>query len=310
MATLPRVILAGGSGFLGSSLSRFLRERGYSVVILSRSPRTGEPGETWLSWDAKSTGDWAAALDGATALINLVGRSVDCRKTPENKRAILESRVDSCRALGHAMRMVAQPPSVWIQTSTAHIVGDPVPLGTICDETTPPGEGMAPEVGVAWESAFESSRLPSQRPVVLRISFVLGPGGGALHRLVTLTRWGLGGTVGSGAQYVSWIHHEDLNRVVLAAIKDPSYRGVYMTTAPNPVTNRTFMRAMRKAYHRPWSPPAPALAVRLAARWVMNTDPELALLGRRCVPNRLIQEHGFTFQHEELEGALADIAEV
>ncbi len=309
---MKHIVIAGGSGFLGRRLARELLARGDRVTVLGRdgTPPSNLPrGTHWQRWDAKMLGDWSAVLDGADAIVNLVGRSVDCQKTVENQRVILESRVDSCRVLGEAVRAVHKPPLVWVQSATAHIIGDPVPRDTICDESTPAGpmHEMAPRVGVAWEAAFHEAKLPLQRGIVMRISFVLGRDGGAMQRLSTLTRWGLGGTVGRGDQWMSWIHEDDLARLMIAAIDDAAYEGVYMVTAPHPVTNREFMRAMRKAYARPWSPPAMAFAVRLAARFLLDTDPELALLGRRCVPTRLLSETKFEFAYTELGPALADL---
>ena len=303
------IVIPGGSGFLGRGLAQSLIERGDRVTILSRQPdrpRDLDERIAWRNWDGRTLGDWADAFENAAAIVNFVGRSVDCRKSHENRRVILESRVDSCRVIGEAVRRAENPPPVWIQPATAHIVGDPVPEETICDESTPPGpqDEIAPHVGVAWERAFQEARLPEQRGVILRISFVLGPRGGALQRLSTLTRLGLGGTVGSGRQWISWIHQHDLNRLILRAIDEPSFEGVYMTTAPEPVTNREFMREMRRAYRRPWSPPAPAIGVRFACRFLLNTDPELALLGRRCVPARLQAEHDFSFRYPTLRAAL------
>lgn len=313
MKTRPHLVIAGGSGFLGRGLARVLDAQGYDSTILTRSstPPKGFPaGTSWRTWDGRTLNDWSTCLSGAAAVMNLVGRSVDCRKTPENVRAILESRVDSCRALGKAMRAVDRPPPVWIQSATAHIVGDPVPKATVCDESTPPGplNEMAPFVGVEWEQAFHEAKLPDQRGVILRISFVLGAEGGAMDRLKKLTRLGLGGTVGRGDQWISWIHQGDLNRFILAAIENSTYTGTYMLTAPQPVTNREFMRAMRHAFHRPWSPPAPALAVRLACRFLLSTDPELALKGRRCVPTRIDNETEFQFQFPTLAQALEDLS--
>ena len=309
------MVIAGGSGFLGRSLTGYLLDRGDRVTVLSRSAEPEDRGQrragvAWRRWDAKTPGDWSEALSAADAVVNYVGRSVDCRKTPANRRLIMDSRLDSCRVLGEAMRQVRQPPPVWVQSATAHIIGDPVPEDTLCDDDTPPGprDELAPSVGVAWEQAFDDAKLPDQRGVKLRISFVLGPGGGAMSRLSKLTKLGLGGTVGSGRQWISWIHVHDLNRLVDHCISDDTFEGVYMTTAPNPVTNRDFMRAMRRAYRRPWSPPAPAPAVRLASRLILNTDPELALLGRRCVSTRLRDKHGFTFEYEHVEAALRDVA--
>ncbi|MEM6551655.1 MAG: DUF1731 domain-containing protein [Planctomycetota bacterium] len=165
---------------------------------------------------------------------------------------------------------------------------------------------MAPKVGRAWEAAFQQALLPNQRGVMLRISFVLGPDGGALQRLVPLTKAFLGGTVGHGHQYMSWLHIEDLNRLWLTALTDTRYHGPIIATAPNPVTNREFMRELRRACRRPWSPPAPALGVKLIAPLLMKTDPELALLGRRLLPSKL-QQLGFTFNHPALRPALQHV---
>ncbi len=313
-ATNRHVVIAGGSGFLGRGLAGALAGAGYAVTVLSRcdAPEGDWPeGTQWRQWDGRSLGAWRESLDGAAAVVNLVGRSVDCRKTPENRKVILASRVDSCRVLGEAMRAVDRPPAVWIQSATAHIVGDPQPLDKICDESTSPGpqDEIAPRVGVAWERAFEEAKLPEQRGVVLRISFVLGPNGGAMRRLTKVTKLGLGGTVGSGRQWISWIHQEDINQLILAALTDERYSGVYMVTAPNPVTNRRFMQAMRRAYGRPWSPPALAIGVKFACRWLLNTDPELALMGRRCVPTRLTNEHQFPFRYRDVDEAIAAVRE-
>lgn len=311
-----RIVIAGGSGFLGQGIARDLQQRGDRITILSRSasppadwPDDLHDGIEWRQWDARTLGEWADCLSGAAAMVNLVGRTVDCRKTETTKREILESRVDSCRVLGEALRTVTNPPPVWIQSATAHIVGDPEPRDTICDESTPPGplHEIAPHVGVAWEKAFNEAKLAEQRGVIMRISFVLGPHGGPFTLLSTLTRFGLGGTVGSGTQWISWIHQDDLNRLIMTAIDDEHFEGVYMVTAPSPVTNRDFMRAMRRAYRRPWSPPAPAMGVRLACRFLLNTDPELALLGRRCIPSRLQDEHGFNFDYPTIDAALTDL---
>lgn len=308
-----RIVIAGGSGFLGRSLAATLLQRGHCITILGRaaSPPPGlAHGVAWQPWDGRTmAGDWASALDGAAAIVNLAGRSVDCRKTGSNRREILDSRVDSCRAIGDALRSIASPPPLWIQSATAHIVGDPQPEDTTCDEATPPGpmHEMAPFVGVQWEKAFNDAKLPEQRGVIMRISFVLGPGGGPFRRLSTLARLGLGGTVGRGTQWISWIHQCDLDRLVLSAIDDAAFRGVYMVTAPVPVTNRDFMRALRRACRRPWSPPAPAIGVRIACRFLLDTDPELALLGRRCVPRRLTEEHRFAFTFPTIESALTDL---
>jgi uncharacterized protein (TIGR01777 family) len=300
---LGRVVIAGGAGFLGRSLTRELAPFCQEVVILTRGQPQAEGNVRHVHWDARTLGPWATELEGATAVVNYVGRTVNCRKTPENKRVILESRVNSVHALGAAMKTCTRPPPVWVQSATAHIYGDTG--DELLDESSPIGTGFAPDVGAAWERALAEEALPRCRQVVLRISFVVGRGGGALQTLSRLTKWGLGGTTGTGRQWMSWVHESDLNAVVLRAIQDESMSGVYVVTSPNPVTNAEFMRLLRRSLHRPWSPRVPEPMVRLGA-WMMRTDPELALLGRRCVPTRLTKE-GFVFKYPSLDVALLQL---
>jgi hypothetical protein len=301
MGTTRKVVLAGGSGFLGRSLARVLEARGYEVVILTRSPAPGSTQEA--AWDGRNPGGWCAHLEGAVAVVNLAGRSVDCRYTPENRREILSSRLDSVRVLGEAIRRCATPPSVWVQAASLAIYGNSG--DALRDESSPPGEGFSVNVCRQWEQAFAEQRTPGTRKVLLRIGFALGRDGGALGPLARLARWGLGGTVGSGKQYVSWLHLDDLNALFLRAIEDPSMQGTYNATGPSPVTNAEFMRALRHALRRPWSPPVPAWAVRVGAR-VLGTEAELALTGRRGIPQRLTAE-GFTFRYTDLSAALEDL---
>ena len=306
---MKRVVIAGGSGFLGTSLATHLVECGWQVTVLARSRPRVILGWDVVSWDARSTGDWRRVLDGADGLVNLVGRTVDCVKTPDRCDEILRSRVEATRVLGVACREVAAPPPAWVQMSTAHIYGDPPEV--VCDEQSPTGYGLAPFVGRAWEEAFAESVLPRQRRVILRTSFVVGrdrgAGGGALSRLVPLARCGLGGPVGSGRQGMSWIHEEDMNRLFERAIEDAAMEGVYVASSPNPVDNRTFMRVLRRAVPWPKVPlglPAFEWMVRLGAPLVLGTDPEIALYGR-FVRSRRLAEEGFEFRHPALPGALA-----
>ena len=298
------IVIAGGSGFLGRSLARHLTSLGRRIIILSRTPpRTSGPW-THAPWDARTPGPWATHLDGAAAVINLAGRTVDCIKTPDHCDEILRSRVESTRALGLAMRAIANPPPVWVQMSTAHIYGDPPT--TVCDEDSALGYGLAPTVGRAWEDACTHAALPTQRQIILRTTFVIGRDGGALSRLAFLARLGLGGTVGSGSQGMSWIHERDLNRIFQRAIDDSAMRGIYIATAPEPVSNKVFMRELRRAMRVPIGLPAAAWMVRIGAPILMRTDPELALYGRYCVSRRL-REEGFTFEFPSLAPALADL---
>lgn len=300
--TPERIVIAGGSGFLGMNLARRLSEQGGKVTILSRSR---PPPGAWdhQPWDARTLGDWAGALDGASGLVNLVGRSVDCVKTPLHCDQILRSRVEATRVLGEAVRRAADPPPVWVQMSTAHIYGD---SELPCDENAATGYGLAPTVGRAWEEAFDLACPPGVRRVLLRTSFVLGRSGGAMPRLARITRLGLGGVLGSGRQGMSWIHEADMTRLFERGLDDPEMHGVYIASSPEPVSNRDFMRALRRALRVPIGLPAAGWMVNLGAPLLMRTDPELALYGRYCVPRRLMEE-GFEFEFPELAPALADV---
>lgn len=303
---LGKVLIAGGNGFLGVSLAHALAERGIAVVIVSRSPPQCTGPWTHVVWNGRTVDDWAHELEGAAAVVNLAGRSVDCIKSPDRCDEIPRSRVEATRALGIAMRSVANPPAVWVQMSTAHIYGDPPTA--ICTEDSALGYGLAPDVGRAWEEAYRSSALPSQRQVILRTSFVIGQdrgaGRGAMAKLVPLARFGLGGRVGTGRQGMSWIHEVDMNRLFIRAITEPTMTGVYIASAPNPVPQVEFMRELRQAVRMPLGLPATEWMVRLGARWLLRTDPELALYGRYVVSRRLADER-FEFQFPELRTALA-----
>lgn len=315
MAAARRIVIAGGSGFLGGALARRLAERGDSVVVLSRQGHAGAlsgvGGIQHVRWDGRSIGDWAAALDGCDAIVNLCGRSVDCVKTPRHCTEIMDSRVHSTRVLGEALRRASKLPSVWVQMSTAHIYGDP-PSTVVCDESTPlgPEHELAPRVGRAWEAAFDAACPSAVRKVVLRTGFVLARGEGALKRLETLCRWGLGGRVGRGTQGMSWLHVEDMTRIMLRAIDSGAMHGVYVAAAPTPVSNRVFMRLMRSVAGGLGAlgvgPPAFEWMVRIGAPLVLRTDPELAIHGRYCVPRRLMNE-GYEFAFSDIRRALANL---
>lgn len=306
MQTTNRVVITGGSGFLGLNLARYLTALDYEVVLLSRN----EPGQkgAWrfVRWDARSVGEWCRELEGAAAIVNLAGRTVDCIKTPDHCDEIQRSRVEATEVLGKAVRKISSPPPVWVQMSTAHRYGDPPEC--VCDEDSAFGYGLAPFVAQEWEAAYSRAVLPEMRQVILRTSFVIGRNGGALSRLSKLVRWGLGGTVGSGQQGMSWIHELDMNRLFFRAISDDSMQGAYLATAPEPVSNAEFMRALRKALNRPIGLPAASWMVRIGAPLLMRTDPELALYGRYCVSRRL-REEGFEFSYSDLESALLNIYE-
>jgi len=240
-----------------------------------------------VAWDGSTVGDWARVLEGAAALVNFTGKSVNCRYILPNRRAILESRLRSVESLGAALNAWTTPPPVWVQSGSLAIYGDPGAM--VCDETAPPGSGFSVEVCRQWEAAFNSCEVPSTRKVFHRIGFVLGAGGGALEPLARLARFGLGGPAGPGRQYISWLHVADLNRILLWSIDSEVAVGTYNATSPTPVTNAEFMAALRTAAGRPWSPVVPTWMVKVGA-WAMGTEPELILTGRRCVPRRLLEQ--------------------
>lgn len=298
-----RIVLAGGSGFLGRALAEEFSNAGYEVVVLTRKPEKSFTRARQVAWDGRTVGYWARELEGATAVINLTGRSVDCRYTSKNRREIIESRVNSVEAIGRACAACEVAPKVLVQSGSLAIYGDAGPR--ICDESAPAGRGFPVDVCLRWERAFDSLELPRTRKVLLRIGFVLGRDGGALPKLARLAGVYLGGTTGEGHQYISWLHVRDFCRLVLWTIEHEDAEGVFNATGPSPVTNAEFMCELRCALKRPWSPRVPACLVRLGS-FLLRTEAELALTGRRCLPERLI-ERNFKFMYTNLECALADL---
>jgi uncharacterized protein (TIGR01777 family) len=302
---IKRIILAGGSGFLGQSLAKELLARNYEVVVLTRAPRERSDGVREVEWDGVRAGEWIKFLDGAEAVVNLAGKNINCPHTPENLRELTGSRVNSVRAIAAAFEQLKNLPRVWIQSGAIGFYGES--RDNLCDEDSQNGTGDLAEICRHWENSFISTDSPKTRKVLLRIGFVLGHDGGALLFLSKLTRWFLGGSVGSGRQFISWIQIADLTRMFVDAIDKNGLSGTFNAVAPNPVTNREFMRELRRALHRPWSPPAPKFAVRLGSR-LMKSEPSLALAGCRCMPKRFL-EAGFKFQFPDLRGALKNLYE-
>lgn len=298
---MKKIIIAGGSGFLGASLQKFAEKEGWKVVVLTRNPRRSNE----IKWDAKSIGEWTSHLIDATAVVNFTGRSVNCIYNEENRREIVNSRIESVRIIDQAIELIAEDkrPKVIVQAASLAIFGDTKEL---CDEDAQHGEGFSVKVCESWEREFYSKTIPGVRKCLLRIGFALGPNGGALEPLRNLTRLFLGGTVGSGNQFISWLHVEDLNRMILRCIEDSSLEGTFNATGPNPVTNREFMKTMRQAMQRPWSPPTPSFLVKIGAQIVLRTESSLALTGRNCIPKRF-QKAGFDFKHTDLTSTLQTI---
>ncbi len=301
------MILAGGAGFLGRTLAKWNAKRDVETVILSRSA-TPIDGARVVEWDGRTLGAWASELEGAAALVNLAGRSVNCRYTTKNRRQMIDSRVLSTRVLGEAVRSCATPPAVWLNSSTATIYRHT--FGPAHDESGEIGaaaeanDAFSVEIAQAWEAEFAKAIAP--RKIVLRTAMVLGrEPGGVLEVLRRLAKCWMGGRMGRGDQYVSWIHEEDFCRVIDWLIASPQAQGVYNLSSPAPLTNGEMMAAMRRPCGRWLGLPAARWMLEVGA-FFLRTETELILKSRRVVPGRLIQE-GFRFSHPELEGALTGL---
>ncbi|MFK8103285.1 MAG: TIGR01777 family oxidoreductase [Saprospiraceae bacterium] len=301
---MEKVIIFGGTGFIGLSLAAQLAKRGLTPVLVARHPPKPTVDFEFVAWNGYEVGTWASILENAKAIVNLAGKTVDCIKTAANCDLILRSRVDTTKVIGAALATTKNPPKVWVQMSTAHIYGDPP--SQLCTETAAFGYGLAPFVGKAWEKAFLEALPAGMRGVRLRTSFVIGRNGGALESLMQITKLGLGGTAGEGSQGFSWIHEYDMNEIIYQAIVNQAYEGAYISSAPNPVSNQVFMKSLRKAMKVPIGLPAPAFLIKIGAPLLFRTDPELVLYGRYVKSERLSQMN-FSFKFPTLDLALADL---
>ncbi len=307
-----KVVLPGGTGQVGTVLARALHADGHEVVVLSRTPRTAP----WrvAAWDGATLGPWTAELDGADVIVNLAGRSVNCRYTPANRRAIVRSRLDSTRVVGEAIAGATRPPRVWLQMSTATIYAHRYDAPN--DEATGIIGGAEPgapdtwrfsiDVATSWERALHAAVTPRTRKVALRSAIVLSPDrGGVLDLLLRLVRFGLGGPAGSGRQYVSWIHDRDFVRAVQWLIEHDTIDGAVNLAAPHPLPNAEFMRALREAWGIRVGLPASAWMLEVGT-WLLRSETELVLKSRRVVPGRLV-EHGFGFEFPTWPEAARDL---
>ena len=305
-----RIILAGGSGFLGQLLAAHLQPRGWEPIVLARQP---SPRATFqeLAWDALSLGDWASSLDGAEAVINLAGRSVNCRYTAENRRLILASRVDSTRVIGEAIARCAQPPRVWLNASTATLYKHSLDrandeTSTDYRSTTEAKDDFSVSVGLAWEKAFYEASTPRTRRAALRTTLVFGTvPGGVFQIMRRLAKLGLGGRMGSGRQYVSWIHDQDFCRAVEWILEHDELSGPVNLAAPEPVPNAEMMRLYRRVCGLPMGWPAAGWMLEIGA-FIMRTETELLLKSRRVVPGKLLAS-GFQFGFPGMEAALRNL---
>ncbi len=310
-----RIVIPGGSGQIGRILARHFYELGHDVVVLSRNPQRFE----WktIHWSGHSLGDWSRAIDGASVVINLAGRSVNCRYNTANRRQILTSRTITTGLIGQAIAQSAQPPALWLNASTATIYRHSVeaPMDEVDGEIgghepdAPARWRFSIEVAQAWERALFAADTPHTRRVALRSSIIMSPdSGGAFDLLLNLVRWGLGGATGPGTQYVSWIHDVDFIRAVEFLIDSPELSGVVNVTSPSPVPNRKFMNLLRRSWCTSYiGLPAPEWLLPIGA-FLLRTETELILKSRRVVPGRLL-EAGFDFHFPNWRSACHDLTE-
>jgi uncharacterized protein len=295
-----KIVIPGGTGQVGTILARAFVKDGHDVVVLSRNPAP----EAWrtTTWDAKTIGGWTRELESADVVINLAGRSVNCRYTPENRRAIMDSRVESARVVGEAIAGAANPPRIWLQMSTATIYEHRFDAPN--DERTGILGGSEPnapdtwrfsiDVATNWEKAVDEFETPRTRKVKMRSAVVMSPdAGGAFDILLRLVRFGLGGQSANGRQFVSWIHHQDFVRSVYHLIDHPELSGPVNLASPNPLPNAAFMRDLRKAWGARIGLPASEWMLEIGAL-VLQTETELILKSRRVTPTRML-ESGFEF---------------
>jgi uncharacterized protein (TIGR01777 family) len=290
-----KVILAGGTGFIGKYFKENFNKLGYEVIIISRQA-------DHISWNDES--GIVEALESSEILINLAGKSVDCRYTTKNKEEILKSRTETTSILGNALLKCDIPSPLWLNSSTATIYrhAEDRPM---TEESGEIGSGFSVDVAKEWERSFFSFQLPQTRQIALRIAIVLGVDGGVMNPFKNLVKFGLGGVQGSGKQKFSWIHIEDLFDIILFLKENEQLRGVFNCSSPDPVTNRQLMDHFREAMHIKFGLPSPKWMLQMGAFFI-RTEVELILKSRWVIPERLEKE-GYTFKFHKIDRALHHI---
>ncbi len=307
-----KAVIPGGSGHVGSSIRRHLEPLGWDVKVLSRHPKTAQE----IEWDGKTLGPWVSAIEGADVVINLAGRSVNCRYNQANLDEMMSSRVDSARVIGQAIAQAKSPPRVWLQASTATIYAHR--LDAPNDEKTGILGGDEPgapykwnasiAIAKAWEEELNKAQTPRTRKVALRSAMTMSADPGSVFDvLATLAKRGLGGTLGPGNQYVSWVHEDDYFAALEFLIAHEDINGPVNIASPNPLPNREFNRILRGSIGGAYNFPIPAPLLEIGAIF-LQTETEIILKSRRVVPTRLL-EAGFKFTFPEWESAAANLAE-
>ena len=314
MKVSRRIVLAGGSGHIGSILARHFRTLGHEVVVLSRTPKPAP----WrvVHWDGETLGSWRWELENCDVLINLAGRSVNCRYNAANRHTIMQSRVKPTLLLGRVLQEVSRFPRLWMNASTATIYRHSIdrPMDEASGEiggrelNAPSKWRFSIEVATSWEAAFFSCATPDTRKLALRSAMIMSPDrGGVFDMLLGVVRHGLGGKAGSGEQFVSWIHETDFVRSIDYLIAHEEICNVVNVSAPNPLRNREFMRTLRNAWGTRIGMPASKWMLEIGALF-LGTETELILKSRCVVPGRLLQS-GFEFQFPAWAAAAQDLVD-
>ena len=290
-----QIVIAGGTGFVGKYLTKQFGNLGYQVIIISRQKEN-------IQWN--DTTGIINALENSEMLINLAGKSVDCRYNEKNKTEILKSRTETTKALGEAILKCNKPPELWINSSTATIYrhAEDRPMTESKGEI---GKGFSVDVATSWEKSLFSFQLPNTRQVALRMAIVLGKEGGVMKPFINLVRFGLGGIQGNGKQMFSWIHIEDLFSIILFFQSHKELKGVFNCSAPNPIDNKTLMKTFRQVMRVKIGLPSPAWLLEIGAV-IIKTETELILKSRWVIPEKLL-ESGYAFKYPTLEAALKNI---
>lgn len=297
------MVIAAGTGFLGTVLIDFFKESYQEIIVLTRGKSERKNNIQYVHWNANSLTGWESVLENADVLINLAGKSVDCRYTPENKAAILSSRIDSTRVLNEAVLKCKNPPKHFINSSTATIYrhSEDKQMDEYSGEI---GNDFSMNVAKSWEKAFYDVETDKTLKTAVRTSIVLGKNGGAFIPLKRLTQFGLGGKVGNGNQFVSWIHELDFAKAIDFII-DKKLTGNINVVSSKPERNIDFMRKLRQAVRIPFGIPISKTMLKIGAK-IIQTEPELVLKSRNVVPKRLT-ENGFTFEYHDLEKAFKNL---
>lgn len=299
-----KIVIAGGSGFLGQPLAHSLLSRGHEVVVLTRGRSRTDSGITYVTWNPdKELGAWHSTIDGADAVVNLAGAGIaDQRWSASRKQVLRGSRVDATRALVAAMRSASVRPKVFLTGSAIGFYGPQPEDGPVLDESAPPGSDFLSTLAVDWEAEAHAASALGCRVIIIRTGVVLAREGGALQKLIPPFRFFVGGPIGSGRQVMSWIHRTDWVELVVWLLRHEQAAGVYNATAPEPATNAEFSRALGAALGRPSWLPVPGFALKLIVGEMAG--PAL-LAGQRVVPHRTL-DAGFTFQFPEITAAMRD----